>query len=72
LDGNPSLALVVGLSLTLTVIGATLAGAALPMIFRAMRLDPALMSGPFITTVVDIMGLLIYFEIARIVLAGAA
>jgi len=59
------LALTLGLAVTLTVIAATLTGAALPLLFRAIGLDPALMSGPFITTVVDIVGLIIYFEIAR-------
>jgi magnesium transporter len=65
LNGDSSLALVVGLALTLTVVMATIAGASLPLLFRALRLDPALMSGPFITTLVDIGGLLIYFEIAN-------
>jgi magnesium transporter len=68
LNANHSMAMVVGIALTLTVIGATLAGAALPLLFRAIKLDPALMSGPFISTVVDIMGLLIYFETARLIL----
>jgi magnesium transporter len=68
LNANHSMALVVGIALTITVICATLAGAALPLLFRAIKLDPALMSGPFISTVVDIMGLLIYFETAKLLL----
>ncbi len=67
-NADVNLALVLGLSVTLTVIVATIAGAALPLLCRALRLDPALMSGPFITTIVDILGLIIYFEIARILL----
>ncbi|HUX06189.1 MAG TPA: magnesium transporter [Acidobacteriota bacterium] len=70
LNANHSMALVVGIALTITVICATLAGSALPLLFRAIKLDPALMSGPFISTVVDIIGLLIYFETARMLLPG--
>ena len=67
-DPNVELALTLAMAVTLTVIAATFIGAALPLVFKAMRLDPALMSGPFITTVVDIVGLYIYFEIARVLL----
>ena len=38
------------------------------VLFRRLRLDPALMSGPLITTIVDIAGIFIYFEIARRIL----
>ena len=38
-------------------------GAGLPFIFQKMGFDPALMSAPFITTVVDILGIFIYFSI---------
>lgn len=64
---NAEVSIVLGISVTLTVIAAAVIGAALPLIFRAMKLDPALMSGPFITTLVDIVGLLIYFNTAAIV-----
>jgi len=63
-----------GVSLTLTfaivavVLMGNLAGTVLPLIARALKLDPAIMSGPFITTIVDVFGLVVYFEIARAVL----
>jgi magnesium transporter len=63
-----------GVSLTLTfaivavVLIGNLAGTVLPLIARALKLDPAIMSGPFITTIVDVFGLVVYFEIARAVL----
>jgi magnesium transporter len=60
--------LVVGISLLLISILATLAGTALPFLFRSLKLDPALMSAPFITTVVDVLGIFIYFMVARVVL----
>jgi magnesium transporter len=47
---------------------ASIAGSALPFLFRSLGLDPALMSAPFITTAVDVLGVLIYFTLARLIL----
>jgi magnesium transporter len=47
---------------------ASVAVSALPFLFRALKLDPALMSAPFITTAVDVLGVLIYFNLARLIL----
>ena len=66
--GNIFVAIAVGISLVAIAILASVAGSALPFLFRSFGLDPALMSAPFITTVVDVLGVLIYFNIARIVL----
>lgn len=60
--GSMTISLVLGIAVSLTVLSAAVIGSALPMLFRALKLDPALMSGPFITTLVDIIGLVIYFE----------
>ena len=68
LGTGPSVALVVAFALISVVMLGNLAGVALPVIARAVRIDPAVMSGPFITTTVDVVGLLVYFEIARRVL----
>ena len=66
--GQGEIALTVGLSLlSITLIAAT-SGAALPFLFHSFGLDPALMSSPFITTVVDILGILIYLNIAKLLL----
>ncbi len=62
------LALVLTLAIVSVVLMGNLAGAMLPLIARALKLDPAVMSGPFITTIVDVFGLIVYFEIARMVL----
>jgi len=59
-----TVALVVSLTLLLTVIFAKLIGGALPVIAKALRLDPAIMASPFITTTVDTVSLLLYFAIA--------
>lgn len=58
----------VGISLVAIALLASVAGSALPFLFRSLGLDPALMSAPFITTVVDVLGVLIYFNIAKLIL----
>jgi magnesium transporter len=68
LEGNLGVALSVGLSLIAISLIATFAGAALPFLFKALKFDPALMSAPFITTAVDVLGVLIYLNIARLIL----
>ena len=68
LQGNLYVAISVGFSLIAIAILASIAGSALPFLFRSFGLDPALMSAPFITTAVDVLGVLIYFNIARTVL----
>ncbi len=65
---DPMLALVIALSLVGTVVIAKLVGAALPMLAKAMRLDPAIMANPLISTVVDSCSLLIYFTVAKNIL----
>lgn len=62
--GNIVLGFIVGFSLFCTLIVATLAGTIIPLIIHRFEIDPAVASGPFITTVNDIIGLLIYFSIA--------
>jgi magnesium transporter len=47
---------------------ATLVGGALPFIFRMIKIDPALVSAPVITTIMDVFGLGIYFLIANLIL----
>ncbi|WP_198471176.1 magnesium transporter [Acetomicrobium sp. S15 = DSM 107314] len=68
LSTGPDIALVVALALVFVVLLGNLAGIVLPIIAKFFRVDPAVMSGPFITTIVDVCGLIIYFRIARFVL----
>ena len=63
-----SVAVTVGISLVGISVLASSAGAALPFLFQSLGLDPALMSAPFITTVVDVLGVLIYLSLARYIL----
>ncbi len=61
---GPAVALVVSLTIFVTIVIAKLVGCALPMLAKRLGFDPAVMASPFITTVVDALSLLIYFAIA--------
>ena len=63
-----AIAIVVSLSLIVTIIVAKLAGACLPILAKRVNLDPAVMASPFITTIVDAVSLIIYFSIATKIL----
>src|SRR5882724_3331105 len=63
-------ALTVALSLVGVVLWGSIAGSLLPFILRALGFDPASASAPFVATLVDVTGLIIYFSIADIILRG--
>jgi magnesium transporter len=64
--------ILVGLTVSLSVIGivlwGTLTGSMIPMILKRLKLDPATSSAPFVATLVDVTGLVIYFSIAAVIL----
>lgn len=62
--------LVVCLSIMLTVMVAKIIGCTLPMVAKSLKLDPALMAGPMITTIVDAVSLLIYFNLAKVLIVN--
>ena len=64
------IALTIGCSLIGVVTFGTLAGSMLPFILRSCGLDPASASAPFVATLVDVTGLIIYFSVANIILRG--
>jgi magnesium transporter len=66
----PLLALTVGLALIGIVLWGTLAGSMLPFLLRRLGIDPATSSAPFVATLVDVSGLIIYFTVAAFVLRG--
>ncbi|AZB72421.1 magnesium transporter [Synechococcus elongatus] len=68
LEGNWQVAIAVGFSLFVISVLASTAGSVLPLIFKRFGLDPALMSAPFITTVVDVAGVFVYLQLARVIL----
>lgn len=61
---SAALALTVTITVISIIMMAVLMGSILPMILKRLKLDPAVVSGPFITTFVDTLGLLIYFLVA--------
>ncbi|WP_404451757.1 magnesium transporter [Virgibacillus necropolis] len=63
-QGDIFLGLLVGISIMATLIVATLAGSLVPLIMDRFNIDPAVASGPFITTINDIISILIYFGMA--------
>lgn len=64
------IACTVAMSLVVIVLWGTLAGALIPFVLRKVGFDPATASSPFVATLVDVSGLIIYFTIAATVLSG--
>ena len=65
-----SVALSVSTSLLFIVLWGTLSGSLIPFLLRKMKLDPAAPSAPFVATLVDVTGLIIYFSVSALFLAG--
>jgi len=65
LDVSPLLGVVVGLSICLSMIIATTIGSMVPLILNRFDIDPAIATGPFVTTAIDILGVTLYFLIAE-------
>ncbi len=66
-DVNPFVGIAVGCAVFISVIVSNLIGSILPMILRMLKIDPAISAGPFITTIVDVTSLILYFEIAKLI-----
>ena len=65
---TPLVALVVCLTMAVTILLAKIVGCTLPMCAKKLGFDPAVMASPFITTIVDALSLLVYFGIAKALL----
>jgi len=63
-------AMVVGITLVITVFLAKIIGSSLPMVAKRVGLDPAIMAAPMITTLVDAAAMFAYFSIAYLLLPG--
>jgi magnesium transporter len=70
LQGQLVNALGVGVSIAAAVMVANLAGAMIPLLFKRLGLDPAVTSGPFLASIMDVTGVLIYFSIASAILVA--
>lgn len=68
LGQDSNLIKVVAIALFLTVNFASLVGVILPLIFKTLKLDPALASGPFATIIRDLSSLMIYFSVVSIII----
>ena len=67
-EGGAEIALVVGISVAAIVLWANLLGSTLPIVITKLRLDPAFVSSPLVTTIIDVTGLGIYFSLAKVLL----
>lgn len=67
--GNAMTSLVIPTTILFVVMCGTLVGSLLPMLFRRLGLDPALMSNPFVAGIIDILGIIIYMNVALLLLA---
>ena len=70
IDTSPMLGVVVGLSICVSMILAATIGSLVPLVLNRFEIDPAIATGPFVTTAIDIMGVAFYFLIARSLLLG--
>ena len=68
-DAPGSLGIVVGLSICISMIVAATVGTVIPLVLRKLDIDPAVATGPFVTTIIDILGVLFYFLIAGLFLS---
>ena len=70
--GTPGSWMLIGFTVSLTLIGivlwGTLSGSMIPMLLKKLKLDPAASSAPFVATLVDVTGLVIYFSFAAMLL----
>ena len=66
--GSPSLGLVVGTALMLNTLLSCCVGGTIPLLLRGFRLDPALASGPVLTTLTDMCGFFLVLSFARLML----
>ncbi len=67
---DPSVSLVVGSSVLIAISLGSLLGSGLPVLLQRMGHDPAVATGPFVTTGVDIMGIFVYFQVARLLMGA--
>ncbi len=65
---GPTDALVIPVTLVLVVVCGTLSGSLLPLLFKRLGWDPALMSNPFVAGLIDLIGIVIYMQVALLLL----
>ena len=68
-DTGMNISLAVSISLIAVVTLGSLIGAGMPLLFKRLGFDPAIMSSPAVASIVDVMGILIYFSLAQYLLS---
>jgi len=68
--GNPSLAMTVGISMTVAIIASAILGVLVPYFFRLVKIDPAIAAGPAVTTIDDIVAIGIYYVVAILLITS--
>jgi magnesium transporter len=66
--GVPMLGAVIALAMALTLVAAALGGIVIPIMLERFKIDPALASGPFVTTVTDVVGFFAFLGLASLIL----
>jgi magnesium transporter len=66
--GVPMLAVTIGMAMVMTLIAAAFGGIVIPMVLERFNIDPALASGPFVTTVTDVVGFFAFLGLASVIL----
>ncbi len=69
-SGDLAFTMVITISVFIALVIATLAGAIIPLVINSLKIDPAVASGPFITTINDIISLTIYLSLATMFIVG--
>ncbi len=67
IDVNPFVGIAVGAAVFISVFSANIIGTILPLILKKLKIDPAISAGPFISTIIDVTSLIIYFKIAQLI-----
>lgn len=67
IDVDPFVGIAVGTAVFISVISANIIGTILPLILKRLKIDPAISAGPFISTIIDVTSLIIYFKIAQLI-----
>ncbi|MDJ0765458.1 MAG: magnesium transporter [Myxococcota bacterium] len=63
-----AIGMVVGIAAAFSMVIAAAVGAATPLVFAKLHIDPAVATGPFVTTTIDVVGVFVYFTLARILM----
>jgi magnesium transporter len=72
ISGDPALSTVLAFSMLLVVLFAAMAGAGIPLMLHRFGIDPAVATGPFITTANDVVSMVIYLGLATLMLSLGA